>query len=184
MAVQVGFVLAGEGVHTQRKLPSPRKIQGQRRQGKEDCFTAPVDDGFLDEFDFEKNLALFDKEAVFEEIENQGGSRRIPNERQQPAKYRCDENVLQSKPIVLRQIKGCKDSTKEYVTDLGLVVPSVSYAVRSQLLAAAVKAGMSMQRQLEMVGRSAAEMTMQLLGGSHRLDNTLYILMIYDSNIL
>ena len=36
-------------------------------------------------------------------------------------------------------------------------------------MAAAQRHGLSVQRQLEMVGRSASEMVMQLVGGSSRL---------------
>ena len=88
------------------------------RKTREDCFSAPTD-SFLDEFDFEKNLALFDKQAVFEEIEKEieeMGYPKIIRPTNQPAKYRCDENVLQSEPVVYRQIKMTHSSNKEFQT--------------------------------------------------------------------
>lgn len=59
----------------------------------------------MDEFDFEKNLALFDKKAVFQEIENSGPEITRANEPKKPLKYRHDENVLETKKSVLQQIK-------------------------------------------------------------------------------
>lgn len=36
----------------------------------EACFGSPLDSSISKDFDFEKNLALFDKQAVFDEINN------------------------------------------------------------------------------------------------------------------
>lgn len=155
---------------------TPRKIENQRRRTpREDCFSAPVDSILDDgEFDFEKNLAMFDKQAVFDEIENNGYPGMVVRaiERGHEAKFKNDENVLQSKPTVYNQIRvhngGAGISNKEYVTDSGLVVPSISYEVRCKLISLAEQYGLSPERQIEMVGRSAAEMVLQLLGGSNR----------------
>jgi enhancer of mRNA-decapping protein 3 len=139
-----------------------------RRPKKEDCFEPPVASFVNDEFDFEKNLALFDKRAVFAAIESENDSPMHPAKAQsKDHKYRCDENVLPSKPAIFRQIKTDAVDT-EFVTDLGLVVPSVSREVRSRLLKLAADKGLSTERQIEAVGRSAAEMVLQLLGGSAR----------------
>ena len=152
---------------------------------EEDCFAVPIDSIVNDEFDFEKNLALFDKRAVFDKIERQrelagsttptssaavGSSSPRPNDA--VAKYRCDENVLPGRSAVYRQILVSNAASivaaSEYVTDSGLVVPSVQPAVRTELLAAARRSGFDRGRQIEMVGRSAAEMVLQLLGGGNR----------------
>ncbi|CAH1796386.1 unnamed protein product [Owenia fusiformis] len=155
-----------ETAQQRRTGSQPRKIQTLKQPGKSDCFSAPMD-SFLDDFDFEKNLALFDKQAVFEEIENScsGNEMNAP-----PVKYRCDENVLKSGPTVFRQIQLPEGDAPEYVTDSGLVVPCMSYELRSRLFATAEKLGFSLQRQTEMVGRSACEMVMTLLGGGSRLN--------------
>ena len=120
--------------HNSQRTTTPQKIENRRnRQGREDCFSAPVDTFLDDDFDFEKNLALFDKRAVLREIEGTGGSsspvRGGPDPRQ-PAKYKHDENVLNSGPVVYRriQVNGEKVSAQEYVTDSGLVVPCISYS--------------------------------------------------------
>ncbi|XP_023930254.1 enhancer of mRNA-decapping protein 3 [Lingula anatina] len=158
-----------------RGRSTPKKIEGRRRNTpREECFSAPSQ-SFLGEFDFEKNLALFDKQAVFEEIE----SSSYPAEMQiaaqkQPPKYRCDENVLQSGPVELRQIKikssASSGMEKDYVTDAGLVVPCIPQDLRNKLFEKAEKAGFKTERLLEVVGRSACEMVLQLLGGAHRLN--------------
>ena len=90
-----------------RSVSSPRRIENNRRRGtqsREDCFSAPVDT-FIGDFDFEKNLALFDKKAVFQEIENTHPNIIKAAEKKAPTKYKCDENVLHTAPVVFRQIK-------------------------------------------------------------------------------
>ncbi|XP_067665151.1 enhancer of mRNA-decapping protein 3-like [Haliotis asinina] len=156
-----------------RKSTTPRKIDGRNNIRKstprEDCFSAPVESFLSKEFDFEKNLALFDKKAVFEEIENQFPEVvRVTDKKGE--KYRCDENVLQSGPVQLSQIHVPASGGGDFVTDAGLVVPSVTYQLRNKILSTAEQCGLSVDRQIEMVGRSASEMVLQLLGGSHRLN--------------
>ena len=48
---------------------------------------------------------MFDKKAVFQEIENSGPELIRANDNKKPTKYRCDENVLETKQQVLQQIK-------------------------------------------------------------------------------
>lgn len=156
-----------------KKSSAPRKIEFRKRsQSRDECFSAPAV-SYLDDFDFEKNLALFDKKAVFQEIEN-SGPEMIKAGEKKPQKYRCDENVLETKQTVLQQIKipNGHGMSHVYVTDTGLVVPSISTDLRSKLFTAAEKFGFTQERQIEMVGRSASEMVLQLLGGSHRLNPT------------
>ena len=109
----VNFFPASERHH---RSSVPRKIEfrNKKQQSRQDCFSAPVD-SFLDEFDFEKNLALFDKKAVFEEIES-AQPEVVKACEKTVSKYRCDENVLQSGPVVLQQIKVPNQSCHSYVT--------------------------------------------------------------------
>lgn len=79
-----------------------------------------MDEGLDTDFDFEGNLALFDKAAVFSEIDtterrNGARSRGTPQE-QTPSRYRHDENILEAKPIVYRQITVPQPGAKEYCT--------------------------------------------------------------------
>lgn len=86
----------------------------------DECFGDGMDDGLDTDFDFEGNLALFDKAAVFSEINiserrNGARSRGTPQE-QTPSRYRHDENILEAKPIVYRQITVPQPGAKEYCT--------------------------------------------------------------------
>jgi len=110
---------ASEGRAASNKTSLPRKIEFKKKpQSRADCFSAPVE-CLLDEFDFEKNLALFDKKAVFEEIESNTPEGALIAEKK-PTKYRYDENVLQSKPVKLQQIKVPKDYGSSYVTGMSV----------------------------------------------------------------
>lgn len=86
----------------------------------DECFGDGVDDGLDTDFDFEGNLALFDKAAVFSEIDtterrNGARSRGTPQD-QTPSRYRHDENILEGKPVVYRQIIVPQPGAKEYCT--------------------------------------------------------------------
>lgn len=54
------------------------------------------------------------------------------------------------------------------LSDSGLVVPCIDYDLRNKLFDIAEACGFSMERRLEMIGRSSSEMVLQLLGGSSR----------------
>lgn len=81
----------------------------------EETFSAPTN-SYDEDFDIQKNLALFDKKAVFQEIESSGIIKVVKAGPKQPANYRHDENVLASGPVVYRQIKVPQSAGKEYVT--------------------------------------------------------------------
>uniref|UniRef100_A0A3P9KS97 Enhancer of mRNA-decapping protein 3 n=2 Tax=Oryzias latipes TaxID=8090 RepID=A0A3P9KS97_ORYLA len=144
----------------------------QMRQRDDECFGDGVDDGLDTDFDFEGNLALFDKAAVFSEIDtseqrNGARSRGTPQD-QTPLRYRHDENILEAKPVVYRQIIVPQAGGKEYCTDSGLVVPSVSYELHKRLLSVAERHGLTLERRLEMTGVCASQMALTLLGGPNR----------------
>ncbi|KAM8973450.1 enhancer of mRNA-decapping protein 3 isoform 2-T2 [Pelodytes ibericus] len=160
---------------------TPKKTgpkNGQLKPRDDECFGDDLEEIPDTDFDFEGNLALFDKAAVFEEIdtrERKGGSggvgsksRATPSER--PPTYRHDENILESEPIVYRRIVVPQPGGKEYCTDLGLVVPSIPYSLHKRLLCVAEKHGLSVERRLEMSGVCASQMALTLLGGPNRLN--------------
>ncbi|KAL1007402.1 hypothetical protein UPYG_G00086280 [Umbra pygmaea] len=154
--------------------PKKNSGGGQMKPRDDECFGADTDEGLDKDFDFEGNLALFDKAAVFSQIDgtdrNGARSRGTPGgERSTPTRYRHDENILEAKPVVYRQIKVSQHGGKEYCTDSGLVVPSVSYELHKRLLAAAEQHGLSLERRLEMTGVCASQMALTLLGGPNRL---------------
>uniref|UniRef100_UPI00358F9D7B enhancer of mRNA-decapping protein 3 isoform X2 n=1 Tax=Myxine glutinosa TaxID=7769 RepID=UPI00358F9D7B len=136
------------------------------RDKSDDCFADDLDNLLDTEFDFEGNLALFDKAAVFQEI----ASHEKCNGVAQRVKYRHDENILEPQPAVFRQISVPEQSKMEYCTDTGLVVPAVTPELHRQLLAAAERGGLTLERRMEVVGICASQMALMLLGGSSRLD--------------
>ena len=58
----------------------------------------------------------------------------------------------------------------EYVTDSGLIVPSISTDLRNVLLASAESSGMGADRMTELMARAGSDLAIQTLGGSHRLN--------------
>ncbi|MBN3314075.1 EDC3 protein, partial [Atractosteus spatula] len=149
------------------------KNGGQLKNKDDECFGDGMEDSLDTDFDFEGNLALFDKAAVFSQIEtserrNGARSRGTPNERT-PSRYRHDENILEAEPIVYRQITVPQHGGKEYCTDSGLVVPSIPYELHKRLLSVAERHGLTLERRLEMAGVCASQMTLTLLGGPNRL---------------
>ncbi|KAG0426050.1 hypothetical protein HPB47_026816 [Ixodes persulcatus] len=172
---------------------TPKKAEGARRvaamRGRDEaCFNAPVDMSLLEhDFDFEKNLALFDKRAVFNEIDAAMSSRHTPCAaerpapvpahplaavmRTAPARFKCDENVLGGGGLEsVQHIRVPCPQEINYVTDTGLLVPSISLELRARILEGASRCGYGPERQLEMLGRAASEMVLQLLGGCRRLN--------------
>lgn len=159
------------------RTPNKREVMRQVKDDK--TFGEPIDhDEVLEEFDFEKNLALFDKQATREEIQIMNGGSIKPDvvkgaDRFTEKKYRHDENVLgPSKPKPKTQITVPADGAGEviYATDNGLLVPSITSAMRSTLLSTANQNGLTNSRQLEMIGRATTELILSQIGGSHRLE--------------
>ncbi|XP_066598209.1 enhancer of mRNA-decapping protein 3 [Prorops nasuta] len=145
-----------------------RTLQGR----DEHTFGTPIDESLDQDFDFEKNLALFDKKAVWQEINSLKPDivKQSDNRGAASGKYKHTENILSSEPTVLRQISVPAADEKEYVTDNGLVIPSITLDLHRQLIGAADRLGISWERRVELLGRAGAEMILQLLGGSHRLN--------------
>lgn len=55
------------GTPSRKERSRGRWVKGWRDEA---CFGSPLDSSISKDFDFEKNLALFDKQAVFDEINN------------------------------------------------------------------------------------------------------------------
>uniref|UniRef100_W5NBJ0 Enhancer of mRNA-decapping protein 3 n=1 Tax=Lepisosteus oculatus TaxID=7918 RepID=W5NBJ0_LEPOC len=113
------------------------KNGGPLKNKDDECFGDGMEDSLDTDFDFEGNLALFDKAAVFSQIEtserrNGARSRGTPNERT-PSRYRHDENILEAEPIVYRQITVPQHGGKEYCTVTGCVWSSCSFAYHKSL---------------------------------------------------
>ncbi|CAF0821719.1 unnamed protein product [Didymodactylos carnosus] len=129
-------------------------------------------------FDFETNLALFNKQAIYAEIESASGNgeqhQQYRNNHQhmshQTQKYRCDQMILgNNDPPIYEQIILPNGTTKVYTTDEGLLIPCLTYDLRQLLFSTAEQFGYTLERQIEAMGRCCADMCLHLLGGSHRL---------------
>ncbi|XP_053658801.1 enhancer of mRNA-decapping protein 3 [Anopheles marshallii] len=192
----VGTFGNGRPVPTSQSLPysdgsakkpgngNGKMSRSRKNLAKDSTFGSPDDDPLMMdvEFDFEKNLALFDKQAIWNEIDaNQTKASESDRKQRNAAnsaaktKYRHDENVLVSIPAQYRQIEikstgsdATRDS-QDYVTDEGLVIPSVPAALRHTVEEYAVSMGLSRERQHDFLARGATELALQLLGGSRRL---------------
>lgn len=99
---------------------------GALRPKDDECFGDAAEQDLNTDFDFEGNLALFDKAAVFSQIEAsvRHGSRtqyRSKSE-QRPATYQHHENILEGKPLVSKQTTVLQHGGKEFCTgELGML---------------------------------------------------------------
>lgn len=83
--------------------------------------------------------------------------------------YRHDENILTSKPTGYRQITVKDRCAQEYVTDDGIIIPTISAETRSRIQLQAEVFGLDWVRQCDMLSRSTVELCLQMLGGARRL---------------
>ena len=118
-------------------------------------------------------MALFDKQAVFREIEaaNPADNQQKPDLVRHfttEVQYRYDQNVLETIAIQERQIQLEFSSKQEYNTDEGLIVPSIPQSLRNRIQNLADCHGFLMERQNDMLARGAVELALQLLGGARR----------------
>ncbi|KAM9410139.1 enhancer of mRNA-decapping protein 3-like isoform 2-T3 [Pholidichthys leucotaenia] len=159
------------------KRDSPRRNSlrmgsGPMRAKNAECFGDGMGQNLDTDFDFEGNLALFDKVAVFSQINESNSSKpqhHGSQAEQRTQSYRHNENILEVKPVAYRQITVPQHEGREYCTDTGLVVPSIPYELHKRLLAAAERWGLSLERRLEAIGVCASQMALSLLGGPNRL---------------
>lgn len=92
---------------------------GPMRPKDDECFGDGTDEDLGTDFDFEGNLALFDKAAVFSQIDGTNSNRAQRHStqgEQKPQSYRHDENILGGKTVIYRQITVPQHGGKEYCT--------------------------------------------------------------------
>lgn len=94
---------------------------GGQRSKNDECFGDGTDENLDTDFDFEGNLALFDKAAVFSQIDGaSSNSNKLQHHNtqaeQKTQSYRHDENILEVKPVTYRQITVPQHGGKEYCT--------------------------------------------------------------------
>lgn len=145
--------------------------QARRLAHNSNTFDTPIDHGIMQsDFDFEKNLALFDKQAIWDEIEAIQKPDLLPQSCSNKSKnYRHDENIITAKPMGLRQISTGYQCIQEFATDDDLVIPSIPISMRYVIQRNAEAMGLTRERQTDMLARGATELAMLLLGGARRL---------------
>lgn len=147
---------------------------GAARRRNEACFGSSASPALDDDFDFEGNLALFDKRALWEQMRATQAARPdlLPG-RAQDDKFRHDENVLGgggagaggAALLVPDELRGGLD----YVTDEGVSVPSVTGRVRRQLWEGLRRLGL-LEFSQALLARAAADVALRLVGGGRRLE--------------
>ncbi|XP_032230789.1 enhancer of mRNA-decapping protein 3 isoform X2 [Nematostella vectensis] len=153
------------------KSATPKKQERQKpfKTKDKECFGQAVEEIVVaNDFDFEKNLALFDKKAVFEEMESSGvvtGVRKGFRE----SNIKPDESVLQQQVATSRKIIVPEDQKgREYSTEIGITVPAISPELRMRLIQTSEQMGLTAEQRIEAAGLCAWQMTVQLLGGPQR----------------
>ncbi|XP_075160601.1 enhancer of mRNA-decapping protein 3 [Haematobia irritans] len=160
------------GNGTRNKQRNNKQVRRENSVKHSQTFSGSIDDPLLHEdFDFEGNLALFDKQAIWDSLE----ARKKPDLVQHAVsasnqkKYRHDENILHSEPAKMRQIESLFEGSEDFVTDEGLIIPTIPTYVRSKIEMCAQKCGLSLQRQLDLLARGTTDLAILLLGGARRL---------------
>lgn len=155
----------GAGRHKQRKQ------KARRDNSSNITFATSINDPSLyEDFDFEGNLALFDKRAIWDKIDSSKKPDLVQHTVTSRVKksYRHDENILDSVPVQMRQIISLFPGSSDFVTDEGLIIPTIPINVRRKIESNAQKCGLSIQRQLDILARGTTDLAMLLLGGARR----------------
>ena len=86
-------------------------------------------------------------------------------------KYRCDQMILQhnNSPINYEQILLPIPTTKKYLTDEGLIIPSINEQFRTRLYHISEQYGFTLDQRIESMGHCINDMCLHLLGGTQRL---------------
>lgn len=162
---------AAQSMPTVRRLDKKKNAQNRQFEKNSIAFGAHVDDPVMNkDFDFEGNLALFDKKGIWNKIDaNQKPDVVRQTGHVNKKNYRHDENILISKPMGFRQIKTKHAGALEYVTDDGIIIPTISMSLRARIQLQAEVFGLVWERQCDMLSRSTVELALQMLGGARRL---------------
>ncbi|KAJ0174394.1 hypothetical protein K1T71_010540 [Dendrolimus kikuchii] len=148
---------------------------GEReRRRNEDCFGEAAEGACGDDYDFEGNLALFDKRAEWARL-RQRHAQRPDLVRHADDSYRHDENVIEGaaaacpRPRCALRVPDHLRGPFDYVTDEGVAVASVAPQLRRRLRERMVALGLADTADA-LLARAAADVALRLVGGDRRLD--------------
>jgi len=192
-------ILNGNG-HKMKKMSRWERKRNNRELEKlrnVDTFgrSATLDPAIMEDFDFEKHNALFDREQFTKEYNEKLQTSNLPDlvnvnaqdsatvvkqnfcdTRKTEEKYRCDENVLQVTNGYLNNrnrryisLPDCETDGKLYETDTGVQIPCIGVDFRSKLMDTISSCGFSSERLREAVGAGATDLCVTLLGGDARM---------------
>lgn len=94
-------------------LEQPTQNFVNHRERNDACFGVSLDTIVKEDFDFETNLALFNKKAFYNKIHKKPDL--VPQEKVSN-KYKHNENVLHSTPVKFRQVTVPSPAINEYIT--------------------------------------------------------------------
>lgn len=94
-------------------LEQPSQNFTNHKERNDACFGVSLDTIVNEDFDFEKNLALFNKKAFYNKIHKKPDL--VPYEKVS-TKYKHNENVLHSTPVKFRQVTVPSPAVNEYIT--------------------------------------------------------------------
>lgn len=145
-------------------------VYDKARRRNEACFGELAEAELDNDFDFEGNLALFNKRALWEELRH-APKPDVVRQADDLGKFRHDQNVLAAPPAPRCAIR-VPDELRahvDYVTDEGLSVPGVRAELRALLWAALARRGLRGQAHT-LLARAVADVALRLVGGGRRLD--------------
>ncbi|OWR47899.1 hypothetical protein KGM_210509 [Danaus plexippus plexippus] len=159
----------GNASSTPKTRPQPGGERARRRN--EACFGHDADPALGDDFDFEGNLALFDKQALWEEMRTTAATRPdVVRAADEAARYRHDENVLGSAPPADHiTVPADRRGPVVYAADDGRRVPSVTLDLRRDFWLGLRRLGLLEGAQV-LLARAAADLALRLAGGGRRLE--------------
>eukprot|EP00912_Choanoflagellata_sp_UC4_P001813 UC4_evm3s1162 len=131
---------------------------------------------FSQDFDFESNLAMFDKEKDFEEFaameSNRIEDRLVTHNRRKPKEEKLGIHEMVLGENSRRKMKTIvHDGKQKFFTDMLLEIPEASSDELEKVYEIAEKAGVSKSQLVENGGRSICQMIFQLVGGDSRFSS-------------
>ncbi|ODM97889.1 Enhancer of mRNA-decapping protein 3 [Orchesella cincta] len=132
---------------------------GRPRHGE--TFESMTKAEMAEEFDFDASNAQFEKLPV--------SCTKPTKVTKNPHFCSSDTTYLADRAVESIKLKETVTSVKQFVTDTGVVIPSVDLSTRSKILNLAHEAGLTHSRVVEVMGRAVVQATIPLLGDAYRL---------------
>ncbi|CAG7837534.1 unnamed protein product [Allacma fusca] len=156
------FNKAQNGNHLGGPGPQDRSPRGKLNQLKKDeAFEMTIDEIKAVEYNFEENLAKFDKLPAGN-LQKPVAVTKIPH-------FKSSDTTLQANRTVDSVKLRNSEPAKVFNTDTGVVIPAIDVNVRNRILNMAHEFGLTHQVTLEVFGRAVAQICLPLLGDPYRL---------------